>query len=87
MEFDITIWVVEQIAFKLAARRYDIDQSEGHMSAKIDQEDSLENLYTSWPNLAEQVRNYLDGYYQEYKRGRDFGQLSADQKQIIADNL
>ena len=30
MEFDITIWVVEQISFKLASRRYDIEQSEGY---------------------------------------------------------
>lgn len=80
MEFDITTWVVEQIAFKLASRRYDIEQSEGYMSAKIDQEDRLVDLYTSWPNLAEQVRNYLDGYYPEYKRGRDFGQLSDSRR-------
>lgn len=83
---DIKIWVVEQIAFKLATRRYEAEQAEGRHSGIIDQEDQLSELYYSWPKLAEQVRDYLDGYYPEFKRGRDFGQLSDNQKQIIADN-
>jgi hypothetical protein len=86
MAFDINLWVVETIAFKLATRQYDIDQTNGGISGKIATEDSLGELYTSWPNLSEQVRDYLSGYYPAYKEGRDLGKLSSEKIDKIADN-
>ena len=87
MSFNINLWVVETIAFKLANRQYDIDQSDGGISGRIATEESLDYLYTSWPNLAEQVRDYLAGYYPAYESGRDVGKLSNEQIKKIADNL
>lgn len=76
--FEITTWVVEQIAFKLATRRYEIEQSDGVVSGIVDQEDTLSDLQISWPNLAEQVCSYMEGYYPAYKKGREIGRIKTE---------
>lgn len=83
MSSDIRSWIIETIAFKIATRHYDLQKSNGDLVGEISTEATLDAISVSWPDLAKQIRNYLDGYYPEYKRGRDFGQLSVEQKQII----
>lgn len=87
MSSDIRLWVIETIAFRIATRHYDLQKSNGDLMGEVSTEATLDALSTSWPDLAKQVRSYLDGYYPEYKKGRDIGNLSTEQKQIISDNL